>query len=322
MKAIVQEKYGTPDVLRIGEADKPTPGDDDVLVRVHASSVTHGDLVTMTGEPYLGRLAFGLRGPKRQVPGRDIAGEVEAVGKNVTRFRPGDEVYAEISAGGFAEYASVPEKLLCAKPANLSFAEAAAVPWAANTALQGLRDRGELARGQKVLINGASGGVGTFAVQIAKAAGAEVTGVCSTRNVELVRSIGADHVVDYTREDFTTGDRRYDLIFDLAGNHSLSAFRRVLNPRGILVLSSSKGNRWVGPMGRLISALMLAPFVRHRLRSLMASPSPDNLAELKEMLESGRIAPAIDRTYALSDVPEAMRYFSKEHAKAKIVITV
>ncbi|WP_436758146.1 NAD(P)-dependent alcohol dehydrogenase [Streptosporangium sp. V21-05] len=322
MKAIIYERYGSADVLRLGEADKPVPGDDEVLVRVRAASVTHGDLVTMTGLPYLGRLVFGLRVPRQKVLGRDIAGEVEAVGKNVTRLRPGDEVYAEVAAGGFAEYARVPEDLLCPKPVNLTFEQAAAVPWAANTALQGLRDRGGMARGQKVLINGASGGVGTFAVQIARAFGAEVTGVCSARNAELVRSIGADHVVDYTREDFTRGDRRYDLVFDLAGSHSLSDCRRVLNPGGTLVLSSSKGDRWFGPVGRLVGALALSPFVRQNLRPYTAKRSRKNLADLKEMIEAGRITPAIDRTYPLSEVPEAIRYFGEEHARAKIVITV
>ncbi|MFC6083886.1 NAD(P)-dependent alcohol dehydrogenase [Sphaerisporangium aureirubrum] len=322
MKAIVQERYGSADALRLGEVDKPVPRDDEVLVRVHAASVTHGDLVTMTGEPYLGRLALGLRGPKQKVPGRDIAGEVEAVGRNVTRFKPGDEVYAEVPAGGFAEYARVPESLLCAKPSNLTFEQAAAVPWAANTALQGLRDRGEIERRRKVLINGASGGVGTFAVQIAKSFGAEVTGVCSTRNVDLVRSIGADHVIDYTREDFTKTPHRYDLIFDLAGNHSLSDFRRALTPDGTLVLSSSKGGRWLGPIGKLLHALLLSPFIRQSLRMFMAQRSQKNLATLKEMLESGQITPAIDRTYPLGEVPEALRYFTEEHARAKIVITV
>ncbi|WP_336212236.1 NAD(P)-dependent alcohol dehydrogenase [Nonomuraea sp. LPB2021202275-12-8] len=322
MKAIVQDKYGSADVLRLGEVDKPVLGDGEVLVRVRAASVTHGDLVTMTGLPYLGRLAFGLRRPRQKVPGRDIAGEVEAVGKSVTRLQPGDEVYAEVAAGGFAEYARVPEESLSPKPANLTFEQAAAVPWAANTALQGLRDRGGMKRGQKVLINGASGGVGTFAVQIAKAFGAQVTGVCSTRNVELVRSIGADHVVDYTREDFAASDRRYDLFFDLAGNRSLSDCRRVLTPDGTLVLSSSKGGPWFGPMGRLVRALMLGPFVRHSLRSFVAKTSGKNLADIKELIESGQVTPAIDRTYSLSEVPEAMRYFSEDHARAKIVITV
>ncbi|GAA4182883.1 NAD(P)-dependent alcohol dehydrogenase [Streptosporangium oxazolinicum] len=322
MKAIVQERYGSAEVLGLGEVDKPVPGDNEVLVRVHAASVTHGDLVIMTGLPYLSRLAFGLRGPKQKIPGRDIAGEVESVGKNVTRFQPGDEVYAEVSAGGFAEYVRVPEDLTCPKPANLTFEQAAAVPYAANTALQGLRDRGGIAAGQKVLINGASGGVGTFAVQIAKSFGAEVTGVCSTRNTELVRSIGADHVLDYTREDFTRGDRRYDLVFDLAGNHSLSGFRRALSPGGTLVLSSSKGGRWLGPMGRLAGAVALSPFVRQSLRPYTAKRSQRNLADLKEMIESGRITPVIDRTYSLSEVPEAMRYFGEKHARAKIVITL
>ncbi|MEV0756661.1 NAD(P)-dependent alcohol dehydrogenase [Streptosporangium sp. NPDC050280] len=322
MKAIIRERYGSSDVLRLDEIDKPVPGDDEVLVRVRAASVTHGDLVTITGMPYLGRLAFGLPRPKQKVPGRDIAGEVEAVGRNVTRLRPGDEVYAEVNGGGFAEYVRVPGDLACPKPANLTFEQAAAVPLSGNTALQGLRDRGEIKAGQKVLINGASGGVGTFAVQIAASFGAEVTGVCSTRNMELVRSLGADHVVDYTREDFSRSGRRYDLIFDLAGNHSLSDCRRALSPGGTLVLSSSKGGRWFGPMGRTMRALVLAPFVRQNLRAYMATRSRENLADLKELIESGRITPAIERTYPLSELPEAMRYFSEEHARAKIIITV
>ncbi|MFF5111378.1 NAD(P)-dependent alcohol dehydrogenase [Streptosporangium sp. NPDC000509] len=322
MKAITQERYGSSGVLRLDEIDKPVPGDNEVLVRVRATSMTHGDLATITGVPYLGRLVFGLPRPKRKVPGRDIAGEVEAVGRNVTRLRPGDEVYAEVDSGGFAEYVRVPEDLLCPKPANLTFEQAAAVPWSGNTALQGLRDRGGIKAGQKVLINGASGGVGTFAVQIAASFGAEVTGVCSTRNMELVRSLGADHVVDYTREDFTRSGRRYDLIFDLAGNHSLSACRRALSPGGTLVLSSSKGGRWLGPIGRLLRALVLAPFVRQNLRPYMATRSRENLADLKELIESGRITPAVEKTYPLSELPEAMRYFSEEHARSKIVITV
>ncbi|MER6824895.1 NAD(P)-dependent alcohol dehydrogenase [Streptosporangium sp. NPDC000563] len=322
MKAITQERYGLSGVLRLDEIDKPVPGDDEVLVRVRAASVNHGDLATITGVPYLGRLVFGLPTPKQKVPGRDIAGEVEAVGRNVTRLRPGDEVYVEVNGGGFAEYVRVPEDLPCPKPANLTFEQAAAVPCAGNTALHGLRDRGGIKAGQKVLINGASGGVGTFAVQIAASYGAEVTGVCSTRNMELVRSLGADHVVDYTREDFTRSGRRYDLIFDLAGNHSLSDCRRALSPGGTLVLSSSKGGRCFGPVLRLLGALVLAPFVRQNLRPCMAMRSRESLVDLKDLIESGRITPAVEKTYPLSELPEAMRYFSEEHARAKIVITV
>ncbi|GAA2376685.1 NAD(P)-dependent alcohol dehydrogenase [Nonomuraea africana] len=322
MKAIVQHRYGSPDVLEFTDVDLPAVKDDEVLVRVRAAAVNHADWVMTRGMPYAARLAFGLRRPTTTVRGRDVAGQVEAVGAKVTRFRPGDEVYAETDAGSFAEYTRVPEGLLALKPANLTFEQAAAVPVAAIAALQALRDRGKVRPGQRVLINGASGGVGTFAVQLAKALGAEVTGVCSTRNLDLVRSIGADHVVDYSREDFTTGGRRYDLIVDLAGNRPLSACRRALTPTGTLVLSSGGGGRWFGPLRRIVSALAVSPFVRQSLRPHTATRSKDDLAVLTELIEAGKVTPAIDRTYPLSEAAEALRYFVEEHARAKIVITV
>jgi NADPH:quinone reductase-like Zn-dependent oxidoreductase len=322
MKAITQDRYGSPDVLELKSIDKPLVGDDDLLVRVHAAAVDAGVWHLMRGVPYIVRMAFGLRKPKKNVLGADMAGQVEAVGKNVTQFQPGDEVYAEVDTGSFAEYTCAPEAVVGLKPANLTFEQAAAVPLSANTALQGLRDRGQVQPGQKVLINGASGGVGTFAVQIAKWLGAEVTGVCSTTNVDLVRSIGADHVIDYTREDFTKSGQRYDMILDLVGNHSTSDFRRALTPKGTLVLSSGNGGRWLGPMGRIINALVLSPFVGQRLRPLVATRSKENLVALKELMESGRVTPVIDRTYPLGETPEAIRYVEQGHARGKVVILV
>lgn len=322
MKAIVQDQYGSPDALELREVDVPVVNDNEVLVRVHAASVNFGDWATMRGLPYMFRMVFGLRRPKVKVRGRDVAGRVEAVGKGVTQFQPGDEVYAEVNQGTFAEYTCASEDLFGLKPVNLTFEQAAAVPLAAGTALQGLRDTGKVQPGQKVLINGASGGVGTFAVQIAKALGAEVTGVCSTRNVDLVRSIGADHVIDYTKDDFTQAGLRYDLIFDLVGNHSLSGCRRALTTKGTLVLSSGNGSRLFGPVERLLRALMLSLFVSQRLRPLAARQSKEDLVFLKELIESGKVTPAIDRTYSLSEAPAAMRYFGEGHARAKIVITV
>ena len=322
MKAIVQDEYGSPDALELRDIDEPAVNDNDVLVRVHAASVNFGDWATMKGMPYMFRMVFGLRRPKVKVRGRDVAGQVEAVGRAVTQFQPGDEVYAEVDQGTFAEYTCASEDLFGLKPVNLTFEQAAAVPLAAGTALQGLRDTGKVRPGQKVLINGASGGVGTFAVQIAKSFGAEVTGVCRTRNVDLVRSIGADRVIDYTKDDFTQSGLRYDLIFDLVGNHSLSDCRRALTPKGTLVLSSGKGGRFLGPVGRLLRALVLSLFVSQRLRPLAARQSQGDLVLLKELIESGKVTPAIDRTYALSETAEAMRYFGDGHARAKIVITM
>lgn len=323
MKAIVQYKYGAPgDVLELQEIDKPVVGDDDVLIRVRAAGVDPGVWHHVRGEAYIARMVFGLAKPKNKVLGRDAAGTVEAVGKNVTQLQPGDEVYAEVDAGSFAEYTCVPEVLSGRKPANLTFEQAAAVPVSANTALQGLRDAAQVRPGHKVLINGASGGVGTFAVQIAKSFGAEVTGVCSTGNVDLVRSIGADHVIDYTREDFTKTGQRYDVIFDLIGNHSLSGCRRALTPKGTLVLSSGTGGRWLGPMGRVLNALVLSPFLRQRLRPLVVKRGRENLVALTELMESGKVTPVIDRTYPLSETPEAVSYVEEGHARGKVVLTV
>jgi NADPH:quinone reductase-like Zn-dependent oxidoreductase len=322
MKAIVYHKYGSPDVLELQEIDKPVVNDDDVLVRVHAASVNTADWVLMTGTPYIGRIAFGLLKPKRKIPGSDVAGRVEAVGRNVTQFQPGDEVFGE-SEGTFAEYVSVSEDTLALKPANLTFEQAAAVPLSANTALQGLRDQGKVQPGQKVLINGASGAVGTFAVQIAKFLGAEVTGVCSTRNVDMARSIGADHVVDYTQEDFTQNGQRYDVMFDLVGNHSLSACRRVLESTGTYISSAGQlKRRWLGPAMRLLRMLLLSRFVSQKMVTFIATPTKADLVVLKEALEAGKVTPVIDRRYVLSEVPEALRYQGEGHARGKIVITV
>ena len=324
MKAIVQDRYGSPDVLELREVDKPAVADHEVLVRVHAAAVNARDWHLMRGDPYLARLVLGVRRPKTKIRGTDFAGRVEAVGKDVTRFRPGDEVFGEAD-GAFAEYVSASDDVLEPKPANLTFEQAAVVPLAGNTALMGLRDLGRVQPGQKVLVNGASGGVGTFAVQIAKSFGAEVTGVCSTRNMDLVRSIGADHVIDYTWEDFTRSGRQYDVVLDLVGNRSLAECRRALTLAGTLVLSgggTSEGGSLVGPMGLILRGQALSRFVRHRLLVLTATPSRENLAALRELAESGEITPVIDRTYPLSEVPEAIRYLEVEHARAKVVITV
>ncbi|MFF2365165.1 NAD(P)-dependent alcohol dehydrogenase [Streptomyces sp. NPDC058122] len=324
MKAIAHDRYGSPDVLELREVDMPTVADHEVLVRVHAASVNARDWHLMRGDPYLARLALGLSGPKTKIRGTDFAGRVEAVGKAVRRFRPGDEVFGEVD-GAFAEYVCARDDVLEPKPAALSFEQAAALPLAGNTALMGLRDLGQVASGHEVLINGASGGVGTFAVQIAKAFGAEVTGVCSARNAELVRSLGADHVVDYAREDFTRNGRRYDVVFDLVGNHSLAEFRRALKPTGTLVLSGGgvfEGGSVVGPMALLIKGQVMSRFARHRLLVLTATPSRENLATLRELADSKKLTPVIDRTYPLSEAPEAIRYLEGEHARSKVVITV
>jgi NADPH:quinone reductase-like Zn-dependent oxidoreductase len=322
LKAITYHRYGSPDVLEFEEVDDPVVKDDEVLVRVRAASVNPRDWHFMRGLPYVMR-PLGLRIPKDGALGSDVAGQVEAVGRTVTRFRPGDEVFAHVLAGGFAEYTCVSEEALGLKPANLTFEQAAAVPLAAVTALQGLRDRGRIQSGQRVLIIGASGGVGTFAVQLGKSFGADVTGVCSTRNVDMVRSIGADHVVDYTQEDFTQSGQKYDLIFQLAGTHSPSACRRALTPKGTLVMSSGEsGGRWIGPLDRIIKAVVLSPFVSQRLSPFEAKRSKEDLQVLKELIESGKVSPVIDRTYPLSEAPEAMRYLEEGHARGKVVITV
>jgi NADPH:quinone reductase-like Zn-dependent oxidoreductase len=324
MKAIVQDEYGSPDALELREVDRPVPAGNEVLVRVHAAAVNAYDWHLMRGDPYLARLSLGPRRPKVKIRGRDFAGRVETVGRDVTRFQPGDEVFGEAD-GAFAEYMCVAEGVVGAKPANLTFEQAAAMPLAGNTALQALRDAGRVQQGQQVLVNGASGGVGTFAVQIAKSFGAEVTGVCSTRNVDLARSIGAGHVIDYTREDFAQNGRRYDVVLDLVGNRSLSDYRRALTPTGTLVLSGGgvfDGGSLVGPMGLMIRGQVLSRFVRQRLVIFMATQSREDLATLRELAESGEVSPVIDRTYPLSETPEAIRYLETEHARAKVVITV
>ncbi len=320
MKAIVYRCYGSPDVLEFEDVEKPTPADNEVLVQVHAASVNPLDWHYMRGSPYLMRLGSGLGAPKDSRMGVDFAGTVEAVGKNVTRFKPGDEVFGGRS-GAFAEYVIVPDdRALALKPSSVTFEQAASMPIAAITALQALRDKGRLKPGQKVLINGASGGVGTFAVQIAKSFGAEVTGVCSTRNVEMVRSIGADHVFDYTKEDYTESGQHYDLIIDNVGNHSLLANRRVLNPEGIFVIiGGSKGN-WLGPLMSPIKALMLSPFVGQEFVLLLARMDKDDLAILGDLMEAGEVTAVIDRRYRLSEVPAAIRYSEEGHARGKIVI--
>ena len=334
MKAVVYDRYGSPDVLELREIDQPTVGDDQVLVRVRAASLNPGDWHFMRGLPYMVRLVIGLRRPRKAtVLASDMAGQVEAVGKNVTQFRPGDEVFGrtrvghrpdprvEVATGGCAEYACVSNGLLGPKPANLTFEQAAAVPLAALTALQALRDRGAVRPGQKVLVNGASGGVGTFAVQIAKYFGAEVTGVCSTRNVNMIRSIGADQVVDYTREDFAKSGRRYDLILD-TGDRSLSDCRRALTPRGTLVVIGGSAGRWINGLGRVNKARVLSPLVSQRLLSFLTEWCKQVLHVVRDLIEAGNITPVIDRTYPLSEASEAMRYLEAGHARGKIVIRV
>ncbi|NUP16005.1 MAG: NAD(P)-dependent alcohol dehydrogenase [Streptomycetaceae bacterium] len=325
MKAVIQDRYGSADVLEFRDVDRPVPAADEVLVRVHAASVNAYDWHLMHGDPVIGRAMMGFRRPKAPVRGRDFAGVVEAVGAGVTGFKPGDEVFGEAD-GAFAEYVCARDGAVGPKPANLTFEQAAAIPLAGNTALIGLRDVARVQPGQTVLVNGASGGVGTFAVQLAKAYGAEVTAVCSTRNVDLVRSLGADRVIDYEQEDFTRGERRYDVVLDLVGNHSLAEFRRVVTPAGALVLSGGgvyEGGSFVGPMGLFLKRRLVAPFSRHqRLLEISARQSRANLAALRELAESGKIAPVVERTYPLSEAAEAIRYLEVEHARAKIVVTV
>jgi NADPH:quinone reductase-like Zn-dependent oxidoreductase len=321
MKAIVQTRYGSPDVLQLTDVDKPVVKDDEVLVRVHAAAVNIGDWHLLRGVPYVMRLVAGLRRPRREIPGLDIAGQVEAVGRNVRQFRPGDEVFGWCK-GAFAECACAAESDLLPKPANLTSEQSAAVGDSAFTALAAVRDQGKVQPGDKVLINGASGGVGTFAVQIAKSFGANVTGVCSTRNLDTVRSLGADEVIDYTREDFAQTGQRYDVMLDLVGTRSLSDCRRALTPRGTYVVVGVKDmGRWLG-LGRQVKALLLSPFVRQRMRVFVVRHSREDLVVLKELVEAGKIAPVIDRRFALSDVPDALRYQGEGHARGKIVIAV
>jgi NADPH:quinone reductase-like Zn-dependent oxidoreductase len=323
MKAIVYRCYGAPDVVKLEDVTKPVPADDRMLVKVHAASVNPLDWHFMRGKPYIMRPMAGFGAPKDTRMGVDFAGTVEAVGKDVTQFKPGDEVFGGAD-GAFAEYVTVRGKgSVALKPANISFEQAAAVPIAAITALQALRDQGKLQAGQKVLINGASGGVGTFAVQIAKVLGGEVTGVCSTRNVALVQSIGADHVIDYTREDFTRGSQRYDLIVDNVGSHSAAQTRRALKPAGTLVIvGGSSGGPWLGGMSGAIEAKALAPFVSQKIGFFLAKLNHDDLDYLRQLLQDGKITPVIDRRYKLSETPEAIRYVEAGHARGKVVINL
>jgi NADPH:quinone reductase-like Zn-dependent oxidoreductase len=320
MKAIVNTQYGSPDVLQLKEVEKPTPQDDEVLIKIHAASVNKYDWHFLTADIFLIRLmGGGLLKPKYTRLGADIAGLVEAVGRNVKQFRPGDEVFGEISHGGFAEYACAPENRLALKPANLSFEEAAAIPMAALTALQGLRDEGQIRPGQKVLINGASGGVGTFAVQIAKWFGAEVTAVCSPGNLDQARSIGADHVIDYTREDFTQNGQQYDLILAANGYHPLSDYKRALTPRGIYVMAG-------GSTAQIFQAMLLGSWMSRtggkKMGGVSAKVEQKDLIILKDLLEAGQVVPVIDKRYPLSETAEALRYLGEGHARGKVVIAV
>jgi NADPH:quinone reductase-like Zn-dependent oxidoreductase len=322
MKAVVYDRYGSPDVLELRDISRPVVGNGEVLVRVRAAAVSPGDWLYLRGEPYIMRPAVGLFTPRNGVLGRAIAGQVHEAGGGVTRFRPGDEVFAEISKGGFAEYASVPAVALALKPPSLTHEQAAAVPLVGVTALKGLRDHGKIKPGQKVLITGASGGVGSFAVQIAKAFGADVTAVCSTRNADFVRSIGADHVIDYTREDFLHGGHRYDLILDNVGNHSVLECRRALTPGGTLLPNSGAGGRWLDGLPRVAGALALSPFVRQRLRPFVPAGTGADLAVLTGLIEAGKVTPVIDRTYPLSETAAALAYYGQGHTRGKVVITM
>jgi len=333
MKAAVYTRYGPPDVVQITDIEKPVPKDNEVLIKVRAASVNPLDWHFMRGTPYLVRIMAGLRKPKDTRLGVDVAGQVEAVGRNVTQFKPGDNVFGSCR-GAFAEYACTSESALAIKPDNVTFEQAASVPIAAFTALQGLRlgglgDTGQVQPARKVLINGAAGGVGTFAVQIAKSFGADVTGVCSTKNVDMVRSLGADRVIDYTKEaytqeDFTKSGRRYDILFDCVGNHSLSACRRVLDPKGTYIPVGGEAGRWmIGALARPITTLVLSRFVSQKLVPFfLAKSSPEDLIVMHDLMASGKVTPVIDRRYSLSEVPEAIRYLEKGHARGKVVITL
>lgn len=322
MKAIIAERYGTPDVLEFKEIAKPTPKDHEVLVKVHAASLNMFDWHLLTADIFLVRLNAGLFKPKYRIPGADVAGKVEAVGKNVTQFKVGDEVYGDLAASGcgsFAEYVAVPEKALALKPVNLTFEEAAAYPMAAVTALQGLRDAGKIQAGHKVLIQGASGGVGSFAVQIAKVLGAEVTAVCSTRNMELVRSLGADHVIDYTKEDFTKNDKQYDLILAVNGYHPINDYKRSLTPKGIYVMAG-------GATKQMFEALLRSSFISEKngrkLGVLTALPKQEDLLYLKGLTEAGKLKPVIDKRFPLNEAAHALRYLGEGHARGKVILTV
>jgi len=322
MKAIVYTEYGSPDVLQLQDVEKPVPAEGEVLIKVYAASVNAADLHLLRADPFLVRLMSGLLKPKNTILGADIAGRVEAVGSNVKQLKPGDEVFGDISGcgwGGFAEYVCAREDALVLKPANLTFAQAAAVPMAAVTALQGLRGRGHIQPGQKVLINGASGGVGTFAVQIAKSFGAEVTAVCSTRNVAMARSIGADHVIDYTQEDFTLSAQRYDLILAGNGFHPIADYQRALSPAGTYVMTGGSG-------AQMSQAMLQGPWISmtgsKKMGNMLAKPNHQDLVFIQELLAAGKIVPVIDRSYPLSQVPDAIRYLEEGHAQGKVVITI
>ena len=324
MKAIVYCDYGPPDVLKLMDIPKPVPNDNQLLVRVRAASVNPYDWHFIRGTPYIMRLGVGLRKPKNTRIGVDFAGTVEAVGKNVTQFKPGDEVFGG-KTGAFAEYVCVSEKGVARKPANITFEQAGSVQIAGLTALQAVRDRAKARPGEKILINGASGGVGTFAVQIAKAFGAEVTGVCSTRNLDMVRSLGADHVIDYTKEDFTKGTQRYDVIIDNVGNQPLLSFRHALTPKGQYVMIGGGGPNdqgLLGPMVGPIKAMLLSPFVSQKMGMMMSNPTQKDMIQLADLMQAGKVTPVIDRTYKLSEVPEAIRYLEQGHARGKVVITL
>ena len=322
MQAIVQDRYGSGEALELREIERPAIGAREVLVRVHAAGVNPADWAVMSGLPYIARPVYGLRRPKVSVRGTDVAGRVEAVGSDVTRFKPGDDVFGA-STGSYAEFAAASEDQLALKPSSLSFEQAATVPMAGLVALQAIRDHGKVRAGQRVLVNGASGGVGTFAVQIAKALGAEVTAVVSTVNVELMRSIGADHVIDYTAEDFTTAGRRYDVILDNVSNHSLSRLRRVLTETGVLIPNGGNfGNRWFASAGRLLRGAILFRFGGQRLGNFLVSTSHEDLVVLKDLIETGKVAPVLDRTYPLNRTAEAVDRIGRGHARGKVVITV
>ena len=324
MKAAVYARYGPPDVVQIADIEKPVPKDNEVLIKVRAASVNPLDWRIMRGAPHIIRLLFGLRKPTVAQParlGRDVAGQVEAVGRNVTQFKSGDEVFGTCR-GAFAEYACTPESALVVKPDNVTFEQAASVPVAGLSALQGLRDKGRIQPGQRVLINGAAGGVGTFAVQIAKSFGADVTGVCSTRNVGMVRSIGADRVIDYTQQDFTKSAQRYDLILDCVGNHSLSACRRVLNPKGICVIVGAPKEAAGFFLTRTLTAPVLSLFTSQKFAMFMAKVTKEDLTVLGDLMKAGKVTPVIDKRYSLSEAPEAIRYLEEEHARGKVVITL
>jgi NADPH:quinone reductase-like Zn-dependent oxidoreductase len=336
MKAAVYRSYGPPDVVvQIEDVEKPVPKGNEVLIEVRSASVNPLDGALMKGRPYIARIMTGLRKPNITRLGVDVAGQVEAVGRDVTQFKPGDEVFGSCirdpqasgvkvwdCQGAFAEYVCAPESTVAMKPDSVTFEQAASAPVPAFTALQGLRDKGHIQPGQKVLINGAGGGVGTFAVQIAKSFGAEVTGVCSRKNVDMVRSLGADQVIDYTQEDFTKSGQRYDLLFDCVGNHSLSASRRVLNPKGICIMVGDRSGRGIsGVLARLIAALVLSWFVSQKLVTFLARPNKEDLTIMRDLMATGKLTPVIDRRYSLSEVPKAIRYLGEGHARGKVVIT-